>query len=222
MQDTPGRRLYLSTAVDSESNFLDRRGRRRWRDRERRNGGGNKRKRKGMPSHRGLSSPTKEDYRICLLVDHHRCRSLLALLLPSVFLSFGPPPLPSPPSPPSPAPGSFSFYLRNETQWPLCAAQSFDGNFFVKAHCHLSRSLIRRTYRSSGEKCLRPRDGALFARARDTAGASVFITAVVLNAGQYHPANLIYLKHSQSDHRELLVELIDGGLIKRARKGKSE
>lgn len=222
MQDTPGRRLYLSTAVDSESNFLDRRGRRRRRDRERRNGGGNKRKRKGMPSHRGLSSPTKEDYRICLLVDHHRCRSLLAPLLPSVFLSFGPPPLPSPPSPPAPAPGSFSFYLRNETQWPLCAAQSFDGNFFVKAHCHLSRSLIRRTYRSSGEKCLRPRDGALFARARDTAGASVFITAVVLNAGQYHPANLIYLKHSQSDHRELLVELIDGGLIKRARKGKSE
>lgn len=126
------------------------------------------------------------------------------------------------PRPPAPAPGSFSFYLRNETQWPLCAAQSFDGNFFVKAHCHLSRSLIRRTYRSSGEKCLRPRDGALFARARDTAGASVFITAVVLNAGQYHPANLIYLKHSQSDHRELLVELIDGGLIKRVRKGKSE
>lgn len=26
MQDTPRRRLYLSTAVDSESNFLDRRG----------------------------------------------------------------------------------------------------------------------------------------------------------------------------------------------------
>lgn len=223
MQDTPGRRLYLSTAVDSESNFLDRRGRRRRRDRERRNGGGNKRKRKGMPSHRGLSSPTKEDYRICLLVDHHRCRSPPRPSPCLLSSSLSVPLLSRPPSPPAPGPpGSFSFYLRNETQWPLCAAQSFDGNFFVKAHCHLSRSLIRRTYRSSGEKCLRPRDGALFARARDTAGASVFITAVVLNAGQYHPANLIYLKHSQSDHRELLVELIDGGLIKRARKGKSE
>lgn len=130
MQDTPRRRLYLSTAVDSESNFLDRRGRRRWRDKERRNGGGNKRKRKGMPSHRGLSSPTKEDYRICLLVDHHRCRSF-TLLSPRCLLSssLSVPLLPSSALPPD----SFSFYLRNETQWPLCAAQSFDGNFFVKA-----------------------------------------------------------------------------------------
>lgn len=110
MQDTPGRRLYLSTAVDSESNFLDRRGRRRRRDRERRNGGGNKRKRKGMPSHRGLSSPTKEDYRICLLVDHHRCRSLLAPLPPSVFLSFGPPPLPSS-IPARPGPPALSVFI---------------------------------------------------------------------------------------------------------------
>lgn len=134
MQDTPRRRLYLSTAVDLESNFLDR-GRRRWvRQGERRNGGGNKRKRKGMPSHRGLSSPTKEDYRICLLVDHHRCRSCLSLLLSlscpvssSLLVSS------SRPARSLLRPDSFSFYLRNETQWPLCAAQSFDGNFFVKA-----------------------------------------------------------------------------------------
>lgn len=132
MQDTPGRRLYLSTAVDSESNFLDRRGRRRRRDRERRNGGGNKRKRKGMPSHRGLSSPTKEDYRICLLVDHHRCRSLLALLPPSVFLSFGPPPLPSS-VPARPGPRLFQFLSPERNAMATLRGTKFRRKFLRKS-----------------------------------------------------------------------------------------
>lgn len=140
------RRLYLSTAVDSKSNFLDRRGTRREvrqeeRDRERgggRNGRGNKRKRTGMPSHRGLSSPTKEDYRICLLVDRHRCCPFFSLSLSTSSASCR-----------SFIPTLPVFISGTKRNGHFARGTKFRRKFLRKSHCHLSRSLIRRTYRSS-------------------------------------------------------------------------
>jgi len=75
----------------------------------------------------------------------------------------------------------------------------FRRKFLRKSHCHLSRSLIRRTYRSL-VRCLHPRDGALLPGG-DAARTSVFIAAALENAAGYlmpantSQANLIYLKH---------------------------
>lgn len=119
-------------------------------ERERRTGGGNKRKRKGMPSHRGLSSPTKEDYRICLLVDHHRCRSFLSLLFsPSCLVSSSL--LVSSSRPPARPSRLFQFLSPERNAMATLRGTKFRRKFLRKSHCHLSRSLIRRTYRSSGE-----------------------------------------------------------------------
>jgi len=223
MQDTPRRRLYLSTAVDSESNFLDRCGRRRWRNKERRHERrGNKRKRKGMPSHR--KSLARRPKRITEFVFSWTITNVVPsspFLVSSVAfcLSLFRFSSSCPPFSPGRLSLLFQFLSPERNAMATLRGTKFRRKFLRKSHCHLSRSLIRRTYRSSREVSPPALYGAL-SFARDT--ASVFIAAVVLNADQYHPANLIYLKHSQSDHRELLVELIDGGLIKRARKGKSE
>lgn len=120
-------------------------------------GEGNKRKRKGMPSHRGLSSPTKEDYRICLLVDHHRCRSFHSLLSSSTSLAPSSLLVSSSPSlSPSLVLRShpsrlFQFLSPERNAMATLRGTKFRRKFLRKSHCHLSRSLIRRTYRSSGE-----------------------------------------------------------------------
>lgn len=223
MQDTPRRRLYLSTAVDSESNFLDRRGRRRWWDKEGRHGGGEEIRERGKVC-RHTEGLARRPKRITEFVFSWTITGVV----PSSPSSSHPPALclplfRSPASRPPLRPVSrlFQFLSPERNAMATLRGTKFRRKFLRKSHCHLSRSLIRRTYRSSGEVSPPARDDALLL-ARETHRASVFITAIVFNAGQYYPANLIYLKHSQSDHRELLVELIDGGLIKRARKGKSE
>lgn len=106
-----------------------------------------------MPSHRGLSSPTKEDYRICLLVDHHRCRSFLSLLFsPSCLVSSSLSVLPLAPGPPCSDPSRlFQFLSPERNAMATLRGTKFRRKFLRKSHCHLSRSLIRRTYRSSGE-----------------------------------------------------------------------
>lgn len=131
MQDTPRCRLYLSTAVDSESNFLDRRGRRRGRNKENERRDGEKPVERGKVC-RHTEGLARRPKRITEFVFpwtiSHRCRSFFSLFTHTIFLSFD-----LPLSSRLSHPESSSFYLRNETQWPLCAAQSFDGNFFVKA-----------------------------------------------------------------------------------------
>lgn len=153
-----------------------------------------------MPSHRGLSSPTKEDYRICLLVDHHRCR----FFSPPSF-SFQPPaPLcllhPSSSSssrPPLAHPSRlFQFLSPERNAMATLRGTKFRRKFLRKSHCHLSRSLIRRTYRSSGREKRFPARAMMPFCSLKTDCAEYFYYRG--NVGQYHPANLIYLKHSQS------------------------
>lgn len=122
-----------------------------------------------MPSHRGLSSPTKEDYRICLLVDHHRCRSFFSLvfLLCLFFsLSLSTRSLPS---------RLFQFLSPERNAMATLRGTKFRRKFLRKSHCHLSRSLIRRTYRSS--RGVSARETVLFCPL-ETRRTSVFIIAL--------------------------------------------
>lgn len=75
---------------------------------------------------------------------------------------------------PRPRPRLFQFLSPERNAMATLRGTKFRRKFLRKSHCHLSRSLIRRTYRSSGEKCLRPRDGALFARAPRHSGRECF------------------------------------------------
>lgn len=121
-----------------------------------------------MPSHRGLSSPTKEDYRICLLVDRHWCPALLSFSLSSqlppslslshfliYFLSFSFAHLLwslfSPVSVGffcSLLPGSTPRFLSPERNaMATLRGTKFQRKFLRKSHCQLSRTLIWRTYR---------------------------------------------------------------------------
>lgn len=119
-----------------------------------------------MPSHRGLSSPTKEDYRICLLVDRHWCPALLSFSLSSYlslsfshfliyFLSFSfAHLLRSLFSPVSVGffcsllPDSTTRFLSPERNaMATLRGTKFRRKFLRKSHCQLSRTLIWRTYR---------------------------------------------------------------------------
>lgn len=137
------------------------------------------RERGGMPSHRGLSSPTKEDYRICLLVDHHRCRSVLSpfppshplarllsssLLVPSSLVPLRPSRL-------------FQFLSPERNAMATLRGTKFRRKFLRKSHCHLSRSLIRRTYRSSGRSVSTRVTVSFCSPETQRARSSVFITA---------------------------------------------
>lgn len=172
MQDTPRRRLYLSTAVDSEFNFLDRRGRGRWDGETRRDGTGEEIRERGKICRHteGLARRPKRitefvfSWTITGVVPSSLSLSLT--LLPCVFLSFGP--LPSSPPPVALPSRLFQFLSPERNAMATLRGTKFRRKFLRKSHCHLSRSLIRRTYRSR-EKCLRPRDDALLL-ARDTAG----------------------------------------------------
>lgn len=168
MQDTPRRRLYLSTAVDLESNFLDR-GRRRW-DKERDGTGEEIRERGKVCRHtEGLARRPK---RITEFVFSWTITGVVpsspfsfhspALCLPLFWF----PPLVPPLSPPS---RLFQFLSPERNAMATLRGTKFRRKFLRKSHCHLSRSLIRRTYRSSGEVSPPARRDALLL-ARDTAG----------------------------------------------------
>lgn len=71
-------------------------------------------------------------------------------LQPSVFLSFGSP-LPLVLRPLSPSRQLFQFLSPERNAMATLRGTKFRRKFLRKSHCHLSRSLIRRTYRSSRE-----------------------------------------------------------------------
>lgn len=61
----------------------------------------------------------------------------------------------------------FQFLSPERNAMATLRGTKFRRKFLRKSHCHLSRSLIRRTYRSSGEVSLRPRAPRCpFARSR--------------------------------------------------------
>lgn len=66
----------------------------------------------------------------------------------------------------------FQFLSPERNAMATLRGTKFRRKFLRKSHCHLSRSLIRRTYRSS-ERCLRPRRGALLPVSRH--GGRVFL-----------------------------------------------
>lgn len=164
-----------------------------------------------MPSHRGLSSPTKEDYRICLLVDRHGVsflllsppsRSLLShfTYLPR-FLSHSLP-LGLSLTLPYFVPVLQQFLSPERNAMATLRGTKFRRKFLRKSHCHLSRSLIRRTYRSPRRVSSSASDGGLsFAGALVKANKRFYyrLKTVVLNARAlptYLPVNLICLRHS--------------------------
>lgn len=152
MQDTPRRRLYLSTAVDSESNFLDRRGRRRGGE-TRRDGTGEEIRERGKVC-RHTEGLARRPKRITEFVFPWTITGVV----PSSPPSFHPPALClplfwSPPLASSTARPSrlFQFLSPERNAMATLRGTKFRRKFLRKSHCHLSRSLIRRTYRSSGE-----------------------------------------------------------------------
>lgn len=179
MQDTPRRRLYLSTAVDSESNFLDRHRRRRWRGKGTRGTGEEIRERGPVCRHtEGLARRPK---RITEFVFSWTVTGVVpSFVLPPPFLSRSPVAVSS-----STALSSrlFQFLSPERNAMATLRGTKFRRKFLRKSHCHLSRSLIRRTYRSSRRVSTRETPVPL-ARPNETANKCFYYRAktAVLNA----------------------------------------